>query len=280
MGAGTVDPSGPWTNTGPSRVQPSAQTTGIPTTDPNVTYPGSRAGRMRAAYDAVVRQRGVPYLAANDPTLQLIYQVNGNLSPQQASWASQQAAMTVHNRGGIPLTDAELDHIMDQATQRGPGTSTQYVPMAGLGGAFAQAYKNLQQETGQSPEPNDPRVIAAYRAAAHTQGYDLSDEQIGQMAQQGANYWRQTGQAIPNQSVDYSGAQASGRTFQNPNQVSPAVWDSLGPVGQGLARSAAQSMGWDADEYVRQINATRPQGTAPKSSTVDYGGGLGGAVYG
>lgn len=45
-----------------------------------------------------------------------------------------------------------------------------------------------------------------------------------------------------------------------PHQVSPAVWDQLGPVGQQLALSSAEAMGFDPSEWVRQLNATRPTG--------------------
>lgn len=55
-----------------------------------------------------------------------------------------------------------------------------------------------------------------------------------------------------------------------PWQVNPAVWDSLGTMGQQLALSFAEDEGWDAGDYVSQINATRPLGTAPRSVTTQY----------
>ncbi len=55
-----------------------------------------------------------------------------------------------------------------------------------------------------------------------------------------------------------------------PYQINPAVWDSLGPVGQQLALSAAEAAGWDKNEYLRQINAARPQGTAPGASSTAF----------
>ncbi len=61
-----------------------------------------------------------------------------------------------------------------------------------------------------------------------------------------------------------------GVTLVDPWKVNPAVWDSLGPIGQGLTRSAAQEEGWDPDEYVRQINLTRPTGSAPNPSRVRF----------
>lgn len=55
-----------------------------------------------------------------------------------------------------------------------------------------------------------------------------------------------------------------------PYQINPAVWDSLGGVGQALALSAAEAAGWDKNEYLRQINAARPQGTAPAASSTTF----------
>jgi hypothetical protein len=55
-----------------------------------------------------------------------------------------------------------------------------------------------------------------------------------------------------------------------PYQINPAVWDSMGSVGQQLALSAAEAAGWDKDEYLRQINAARPQGTAPGASSTTF----------
>lgn len=55
------------------------------------------------------------------------------------------------------------------------------------------------------------------------------------------------------------------------NQVNPAVWDSLGPVGQALTLSAISAGGGDAQSWLNQLNASRPQGTAPAASTTSFG---------
>lgn len=64
--------------------------------------------------------------------------------------------------------------------------------------------------------------------------------------------------------------QAAQKQVAKPWQVNPAVWDSLGNMGQQLALSFAEDEGWDAGDYQAQINATRPQGYAPKSVTTQY----------
>lgn len=55
-----------------------------------------------------------------------------------------------------------------------------------------------------------------------------------------------------------------------PYQINPAVYDNLGPVGQGLLQSAAVANGWDWNEFLNQLNASRPQGTAPKSTLTSF----------
>lgn len=57
-----------------------------------------------------------------------------------------------------------------------------------------------------------------------------------------------------------------------PYQINPAVWDSMGSVGQALTLAAAEAAGWDKNEYERQINAARPQGTAPPTSSTTFAG--------
>jgi len=58
--------------------------------------------------------------------------------------------------------------------------------------------------------------------------------------------------------------------LMDPWRINPLVWDSLGETGQGLALSHAQDEGWDPKEYVRQIEMTRPRGSAPTSDRVRY----------
>lgn len=60
------------------------------------------------------------------------------------------------------------------------------------------------------------------------------------------------------------------RRVQNPWQINPLVWDSLGKTGQELSLSFAEDDGWDANDYQRQIDATRPIGQAPRSVQTQY----------
>ncbi len=64
-------------------------------------------------------------------------------------------------------------------------------------------------------------------------------------------------------------AQAN-ETLPLPHQISPAVWDSLGSVGQQLVLGLAEQAGWDANEFLRQLTAARPQGWAAPSTAYRY----------
>ncbi len=78
------------------------------------------------------------------------------------------------------------------------------------------------------------------------------------------------GDASVMQMEDYErGLQA----LKDPNQMDPAHWDSLGPVGQSLwTQAASRVFGWDPIEYQRQIEASRPLGSpqAPQSVRTAY----------
>lgn len=55
-----------------------------------------------------------------------------------------------------------------------------------------------------------------------------------------------------------------------PYHVNPMVWDSLGNVGQQLALGAAEQQGYDANDWLRQLNESRPQGQAPRRVRTQY----------
>ncbi len=80
------------------------------------------------------------------------------------------------------------------------------------------------------------------------------------------------GDATVQQTQDY---ERKLQMLNNPGQMDPAHWDSLGPDGQKLWLDAAsQIYGWDPSEYVRQMNSTRPLGSpyAPQSTRTVYAG--------
>jgi hypothetical protein len=53
-----------------------------------------------------------------------------------------------------------------------------------------------------------------------------------------------------------------------PHQIDPARWDAMGQIGRDLTKNLAETnYGYDATDFERQVNATRPQGTAPRRTT-------------
>ena len=53
-----------------------------------------------------------------------------------------------------------------------------------------------------------------------------------------------------------------------PHQINPARWDAMGQIGRDLTKNLAETAyGYDAEDFERQINATRPVGTARRAAT-------------
>lgn len=68
------------------------------------------------------------------------------------------------------------------------------------------------------------------------------------------------------------GAQQAAQTQQIPlpHQINPVVWDSLGSVGQQLVLSGAEAAGYDPQEFLRQMKAARPLGTASRRTVYTF----------
>ena len=61
-----------------------------------------------------------------------------------------------------------------------------------------------------------------------------------------------------------------------PYQINPAVWDSLSSTAKQMILAAAgagrtPSGAWDETDYLNQFNASRPMGTAPKTTQYNWG---------
>lgn len=61
-----------------------------------------------------------------------------------------------------------------------------------------------------------------------------------------------------------------------PHQINPAVWDSLSSTAQEMILAAAKkgytpSGAWSAQDYMNQMNAARPKGTAPRQTNYNWG---------
>lgn len=60
-----------------------------------------------------------------------------------------------------------------------------------------------------------------------------------------------------------------------PYQINPGVWDSLSPTAQQMVLAAAEagktpSGAWDAGDYLRQLNNSRPGGVAPRQISYNW----------
>lgn len=69
---------------------------------------------------------------------------------------------------------------------------------------------------------------------------------------------------------------SQGYLVPNPHQINPAVWDSMDPNSQSAILATAEegltpSGSWEKGQFLRQLNAARPKGTAPRRVTTNWG---------
>jgi hypothetical protein len=231
--------------------------------------PGSAVGPaalLRATYQAILKAKGVPHLAADDPGVLMLYQAIGGLTPQQALAASQRASSYARDRG-YAMSDAELNGML--AEVRGPMTGAETSPLVGVGAQIRQDYDALLGQRGVSSlGADDPQLLAAIQGRVP----GLTAQQARQVAQQGRDWYERTGTVIPDAAVDRIAGQAKGFTIPLPHQFDPARWDAVmaDPVGAGLFEATVRGAGWDWDTYKRQHLAARPTGTAARSTGATF----------
>lgn len=224
------------------------------------------ASLLRATYQAVLKARGVPYLAAEDPALLTLYQAIGGLNPQQASVAAQRAAQYARTRG-YSMSDAELNGML--AELRGAPTGQEFTPLPGVGAQVRQAYDTLLQQRGAtSLAADDPQLLAAVQAAVP----NLTAQQARQVAQAGRDFYATTGVVAPDSVIDRAAGTAKAFRIPLPHQFDPAQWDAINrdPVATGLLQAQVQAAGWDWDTYKRQHLAARPGGQATPTTGTTF----------
>lgn len=267
---------GPGVNLGPINQQPNGSASHAPVATPP---PSGRGTWLKNAAAAAAAHQGKPYLPHDDPTAILLWQMAYNLTPEQARIASEQGATRSVQRNGGALDDYEIDQI-GYGVRGGRNVQDQYDPAYGVGAAVRQAV-NTASQTQNFTGPDDPRLLGIIQQAAGTAGATLDPEQARQLARFGYDYTRGTGQMSGTETDNYYdqlAGQATQRKILEGHQMNPATWDSLGDTGRALYLSAVGRSGRDQTEWQQRLNASRPQGTAPRTGTVDYAQNLAG-VY-
>src|SRR5919201_2180062 len=160
---------------------------------PPATVPVTGKGlgsRLKAAYNAASQKAG-RFLGHGDPTVLLIWQVLGGLTPEQAAAASERTALAAQ-RLGRPLSDAEVDALLEEV--RG-ATPAPYDPAYGTGQQFQQAYQDVQAEyPGEVIGDADPRLLAAVHRRPELAS--LTAEQVGQVMQTGRQFAHAVGETV------------------------------------------------------------------------------------
>jgi hypothetical protein len=241
--------------------------------------PSGRGAWLRNASAAAAQRKGLPYLAHDDPTQILLWQVAYNLTPEQARQASEQGATRSVRQGGTALDDYAVDEI-GYGVRGGRNAPDRYDPAYDVGSAVRQAV-NTASQTRTFTGPDDPQLLGIIQQAAGTAGTTLTPEQARQLADFGYRYTRGTGQRSGTETdnyYDWLAGQATQRKLLEGHQMNPATWDSMGDYGRALYLSAIGRSGRDQTEWQQKLNASRPQGTAPRTGTTDFAQNLAG-VY-
>lgn len=58
--------------------------------------------------------------------------------------------------------------------------------------------------------------------------------------------------------------------LNRPYQINPANWDALSPSGQQNIIGQAEKAGWYADDWLKQLNDSRPKGYAPRVTRTSF----------
>lgn len=267
----TFDPSRPRQDPGYATAP-----TGTPTVAPVPPGATGLGARIKAAYTAASARAG-RHLSWDDPTVLLIWQVLGGLTPDQARAASQQGAVYANQNGRL-LSDAEVDqHVAEVKTRMPNPNDVGY----GLGSAIQTAFQDTQAQYPGSPlAGDDPRLLAAVRQNPELAG--ITPEQLGQIVAAGRQFTGYTGQ-LAGAGLDTMIGTTLGRApVPMPHQMDPAAFDAIhaDPVKLGLWQGALQRRGWDVGTYERQHRAARPVGTAAPSSGAGTWGGAPTGVWG
>lgn len=265
----------------PVAVNPSGQAThgGVSMPATATPPPSGRGTWLKNAAAAAAAHQGKPYLGHDDPTAILLWQMAYNLTPEQARIASEQGATRSVQRNGGALDDYEIDEI-GYGVRGGRNVPSQYDPAYDVGAAVRQAV-DTASKTQDFTGPDDPRLLGIITQAAGGVGTTLTPEQARQIANWGYSYKHGTGQMSSTETdpyVDQLAGQVTQRKILEGHQMNPATWDSLGDTGRALYLSAVGRSGRDQTEWQQRLNASRPQGTAPRTGTVDYAQNLAG-VY-
>jgi hypothetical protein len=83
--------------------------------------------------------------------------------------------------------------------------------------------------------------------------------------------------AIEQATAPVTGTSAA-NPYQSPNpwQINPAVWDSMSGTAKQMILSSAEqgntpAGAWNATDFLSQLEAARPQGTAPRRVSTNWG---------
>lgn len=162
---------------------------------------------------------------------------NGSLAPSQQSQVSAGMGMNEGGTSASAFDPAHMAQFYAQAMAARNGQSG----VAGSGASSGGSGISTAQQSGQ--QWGDPNMASTPGGSGQPSG-------------------------DPSSSILMSSFGLAPGSTLNPNQIDPSRWDAMGATGQALTKNLASTMfGYDPNDFEAQVNATRPQGTAQRTST-------------
>jgi hypothetical protein len=210
---------------------------------------GTQVSTQQASLDRVAQAAGYPSWQEYSAALQEGARQKAELEKRKAE-QELELARTADERAAAYLKLQEADQRL--AETKYEAEKQQYAQS--LAAQLLQMASNLR----------GPRNYAQFMQMT-SGGRDLLTQLFGDQAR--ALFSSPTGELDPatlGGLFAQTQSPAGNQALPLPHQINPAVWDSLGQVGQSMVLSMAEAAGYDPDEFVRQLNASRPVGTAAR----------------
>lgn len=189
-------------------------------------------------------------------------QYNG--APTEAARQFNQSQQQQNSQYNASLAQS----LLQAATQlRGPNDYLQYQNLTHggqtlLGQLYGGGQAGASQPTGQLQSANLNNAIGDLGAGQALTGTGATIPQTGASA--GAQPDPTTAALLASFGLSPGGT-------LNPGQIDPARWDAIGQVGQDLTKNLASTyFGYDPTDFQNQIDATRPKGTAARTTSTAY----------
>ncbi len=125
-------------------------------------------------------------------------------------------------------------------------------------------------------QARNKRPITKEEWLTFAQNLGMPQDQAGEVYDRGMDLHTKTGKWATETQFDELYASSKLPMAPLPYQVNPMTWDSLSQTAKSMILAAAEkgrtpSGAWTAQDYMGQLDASRPKGTAPRRTSYDFG---------